>query len=423
MLRPGNFNKAMACHDCGQVLVLPKMPDKTIARCFRCNAKLFCKNPDSIDKTLALAFTALILFFIANIYPFLAMRIQGFVQETNLITGIATLYNQGMPGVALVVLMTTLVIPLFQIAGLIYICLPMKLGYLPWKTAQVFRLICNMQPWGMIEIYMLGILISMVKLAKMATIIPGFASIAFMILICILAAIFSGLNPEDIWKRIPVKKDHDIINNRKDSIKETRDSIPIGCHSCSLLCRIPIQDGHYNCPRCQASLHIRKTNSIHRTWALLIAAGILYFPANIFPVTLTGALGHEQADTILSGVIYFLFSGSWHIALIIFFASIIVPVMKLIILAYLLISVQKKVTWKPEDRTRLYRITEAFGRWSMVDIYVVTILVSLVQLGPLANITAGPGAVYFAGVVVITMFAARSFDPRLIWDAMEESNE
>ncbi|MCP4672259.1 MAG: paraquat-inducible protein A [Desulfobacula sp.] len=423
MLRPGNSNKAMACHDCGQLLVLPEMPDKTIARCFRCNAKLFCNSPDSIDKTLALAFSALILFAIANIYPFLAMRLKGFVQETNLITGIETLYHQGMPWIALVVLITTLIIPLFQIAGLIYICLPMRFGYLPWKTAQVFRLICNMQPWGMMEIYMLGILISMVKLAKMATIIPGFASIAFMMLICVLAATFSGLNPEDIWKRLPVKEDRTMTNKSRNSTGRKIDSIPMGCHSCSLLCRIPIQDGHYKCPRCQASLHIRKTNSIHRTWALLIAAGILYFPANIFPVTLTGALGHEHADTILSGVIYFLFSGSWHIALIIFLASIIVPVMKLIILAYLLISVQRQITWKPEDRTRLYRITEAVGRWSMVDIYVVTILVSLVQLGPLANITAGPGAVYFAGVVVITMFAARSFDPRLIWDAMEESNE
>jgi paraquat-inducible protein A len=156
---------------------------------------------------------------------------------------------------------------------------------------------------------------------------------------------------------------------------------------------------------------------------LIIAAVVFYFPANIFPITVTSALGHEQADTILSGVIYFFFSGSWHIALVIFVASVVVPLMKLITLIYLLISVQKKSTWKPEDRTRLYRITEAVGRWSMVDIYVVTILVSLVQLGPLANIVAGPAAIYFSGVVVITMIAAESFDPRLIWDAMEESNE
>lgn len=416
MFAPKNLNKIIACHDCGQLVQLPRMPDKTIARCFRCNAKLFRNLPDTTDRTLALACTSLILFVIANVYPFLAMRIEGFVQQTNLITGVVKLYHQGMPGVALLVLLTTLILPLFQILGLIYIYLPMKLGYVPWKMAQIFRAIRHLQPWGMMEVYMLGILISMVKLAKMATIIPGFASVAFMILICVLAATLSGLNPDDVWRRLQFKDKVFCGNSKKKPIL-------VGCHSCSLLCQTQIMNGHYNCPRCQAPLHIRKTNSINRTWALVIAAGVLYFPANIFPVTLTSAFGHEQSDTILSGVIYFLFSGSWHIALVIFVASILVPLMKLIILIYLLISVHRKSTWKPEDRTRLYRITEVIGRWSMVDVYVVTILVSLVQLGLLANIVAGPGAVYFSAVVVITMFAAKSFDPRLIWDAMEKSNE
>ncbi|MCP3942541.1 MAG: paraquat-inducible protein A [Desulfobacteraceae bacterium] len=405
----------IACRDCGQLVQLPSMPDKTIAICFRCGGKLFLNTFDTGVRTLALAFTSLILFIIANVYPFLAMRIEGFVQQTNLITGIIKLYHQGMPGLASLVLLTILILPLFQISGLIYIYLPMKLGYVSWKTAWVFRIIRHLQPWGMMEVYMLGILISMIKLAKMATIIPGLASGAFMVLICVLAATFSGLNPNDVWSRLPVK---DNLSSGGGGNK----FFLIGCHSCSLLCRTSILNGHFTCPRCQAPLHIRKTNSLYRTWALLIAAVVFYFPANIFPITVTSALGHEQADTILSGIIYFFSSGSWHIALVIFVASVIVPLMKLIVLTYLLISVHKKSVWRPEDRTRLYRITEAVGRWSMVDVYVVTILVSLVQLGPLANIVAGPGAVYFSAVVVITMFAAESFDPRLIWDVMEESD-
>jgi paraquat-inducible protein A len=392
------------------------MPDKTIARCPRCNAKLFCNIPDTTDKTLALAFTCLILFVIINIYPFLAMRIEGFVQETHLITGVMELYHQGMPGVALLVLLTILILPLFQILGLIYIYLPMKLGYLPWKTAWVFRAIRYLQHWGMMEVYMLGILVSMIKLAKMATIIPGFASFAFMVLICMLTATLSGLNPNDIWTRLQFKDTEFSKNSKKEFML-------IGCRSCTLLCRTRMINDHHTCPRCQATLHSRKTKSVSRTWALVMAAAILYFPANIFPVTVTSAPGHEQADTILSGVIYFLFSGSWHIALVIFVASILIPLMKLIILVYLLISVHRKSTWKPKDRTRLYRITEVVGRWSMVDVFVVTILVSLVQLEPLANIAAGPGVGYFSAVVVITMLAAKSFDPRLIWDAMEEPNE
>jgi paraquat-inducible protein A len=155
----------------------------------------------------------------------------------------------------------------------------------------------------------------------------------------------------------------------------------------------------------------------------VLAALILYLPANLLPITVTTALGTRQADTILSGVIYFMQTGSWEIASVIFIASVFVPLAKLVILILLLVSVRFRWRWRPRDRTVLYRLTELVGRWSMVDIYVVTILVALVRLGAVATIEAGPAAVYFAAVVVLTMFAAESFDPRLIWDALEEEKE
>jgi paraquat-inducible protein A len=177
------------------------------------------------------------------------------------------------------------------------------------------------------------------------------------------------------------------------------------------------------CPRCGARLHDRKPNSIARTWALVLAAIILYIPANVLPITVVISLGKAQADTIMSGVIYFLHTGMWPIGLIIFLASIFIPMLKLLALIFLLISVQRKSNWRQQDRTRLYRIVEIIGRWSMVDIFVVTILVALVHLGGLATIHAGPGALFFGAVVVITIFAAMSFDPRLIWDTEEVSHE
>ncbi len=194
----------------------------------------------------------------------------------------------------------------------------------------------------------------------------------------------------------------------------------LSCHDCHLLVERPHSHAHSLCPRCGAHLHLRKPNSLARTWALICAAIILYIPPNVLPITITTSLGTKQADTILSGVIYFMQSGSWEIALVIFVASIFVPFAKLLILIFLLLSVQFRSTWRPRDRTILYRMTELVGRWSMVDIYVVTILVALVKLGAIATIEAGPAAVYFASVVVITMFAAESFDPRLIWDVCKE---
>ena len=196
----------------------------------------------------------------------------------------------------------------------------------------------------------------------------------------------------------------------------------VNCQDCHLLSRWPKTSyrEHAFCPRCGGVLHQRKPNSIARTWALVIAAMIFYVPANVLPMTVTSALGSKSADTIMSGVIYFIQSGSWEIALVIFTASIFIPFVKFLILIYLLLSVQFKSLWRPKDRTVLYRATEAVGRWSMVDIFVVTILVALVKLGVLVDIEAGPAAIYFACVVVITMIAAESFDPRLIWDVMEE---
>ena len=206
-------------------------------------------------------------------------------------------------------------------------------------------------------------------------------------------------------------------------LKTARTEGLISCHSCHLLCRSAGPAAVMICPRCGTRLHRRKPNSIKRTWALVLAAFVFYIPANVLPITTVISLGKAQSDTIMSGVIYFIKTGMWPIALVIFVASVFVPLLKLIILTFLLITVQRKSSWRQKDRTRLYRITEVVGRWSMVDIFVVTILVALVNLGALASIHAKSGAVFFCAVVVITLFAAMSFDPRLIWDTEESLNE
>lgn len=195
----------------------------------------------------------------------------------------------------------------------------------------------------------------------------------------------------------------------------------INCHSCGLLHKAT--QAHVHCHRCGASLHARKPDSLSRTWAYLLAACILYIPANVLPIMTTTSLGSIQSNTILSGVNYLLITGSWLLALIIFIASVFVPALKLIILSYLAVSVQLHSSWHPKQRAWLYRLAEIMGRWSMVDIYVVTLMVALVKIHGLADIDAGSGAVAFGAVVVLTMLAAMSFDPRLIWDNAENSNE
>ncbi|CAM3645347.1 paraquat-inducible protein A [Polynucleobacter antarcticus] len=193
----------------------------------------------------------------------------------------------------------------------------------------------------------------------------------------------------------------------------------IGCETCGLAqSTLPIQL-HYKCTRCGSSMHIRKPNSIERTWALVIASYVLIIPANLMPVMATGSLFGTEKDTIFGGVLFLWDSGSQILAIILFTASILIPFSKLFSLTFLLISVQQRSTWKPRVRAKLYRMVETIGRWSMIDIYVATMLTALVQFGNLMSIRAGTGAIAFATVVVLTIFAAKSFDPRLIWDVVD----
>jgi paraquat-inducible protein A len=192
------------------------------------------------------------------------------------------------------------------------------------------------------------------------------------------------------------------------------------CEDCQLLSHLPERLAHGAlCPRCGAPLHRRKEQSLQRTWAFLIAAMICYVPANLFPIMTVRSLGTAESDTIMGGIVYLLTHGMWPLALVVFTASFCVPLLKLVSLTGLLLSVHRSSRWRPVDRTRLYRITVAVGRWSMVDVFVVTILVALVHLGALATIEAESGAVFFGAVVVLTMLAAEAFDPRLIWDRSE----
>ena len=197
----------------------------------------------------------------------------------------------------------------------------------------------------------------------------------------------------------------------------------VSCETCSLLSTPahPAEPGY--CPRCGTALAWRRHHSIQYTWALVIAAAICYIPANVLPVLTTTALGSVDSDTIMGGVMLLYDTGSWPLALVVLVASVMVPLGKLVALCYLLITVQRGSVSSNRERTRLYRMVEWIGRWSMLDVFVDTFTVALVQLSPLMSVEPGPGVLFFAGVVVLTMIAAESFDPRLIWDSADRAQE
>ncbi len=218
---------------------------------------------------------------------------------------------------------------------------------------------------------------------------------------------------------LPTNKTDSLTNNSQE--KASNGKVPTGvsmglmvCHICGTVWQ-DAKDGQ-QCGRCESQLHQRKPNHINRTWALLIAAFLMYLPANLLPIMVTKTLIATQYSTIMGGVLYFIVSDEWALALIIFVASFLVPLFKLISLTILLVLAQKRSAWRLKERAKLYRVIEAVGRWSMLDVFVVCILAGLVQLSNFSQVIAGPGVLAFAAVVILTMLATLSFDPRVTWD-------
>ena len=198
----------------------------------------------------------------------------------------------------------------------------------------------------------------------------------------------------------------------------------IGCRSCGLACRHATNSAAVlRCPRCGSRLRPRKADSLSRSWALLLAAALLYIPANLLPVMETSSLFGSERDTILNGIVFFWTSGSQGLAALIFTVSILVPLLKLGTLSFLAVSIHRRSARGLHKRARLFRIVEFVGRWSMLDVFVVALMVGLVHFRGLATIEAGPGAAAFGAVVVLTMLAARTFDVRLIWDCAKDEDD
>ena len=198
----------------------------------------------------------------------------------------------------------------------------------------------------------------------------------------------------------------------------------IGCHVCGQVCGMTdADDGTLACPRCGSTLHRRKPAAYARCWALLIAAFLMYIPANILPIMRTASLGDIDDNTILSGVVELWVKGSPGLAVIVFCASIVVPMLKFLALGTLLISSRRGSNWARRQRTQLYRLVELIGYWSMLDVFVVALLTALVRFGYFSLVEPLPGVVFFGLTVVLTMFASMCFDPRLIWDGKEDSDD
>ena len=407
---PATEPQLRECPGCGLFQTVPALALGMSAQCARCPTILRRTSAHRLDHIVALTLTAFILLVVMCSTTLMSVETAGIAHTANLFSGPDELVRRNMAGLGAVVVFVTVLAPFGRLRGTLYVLIRSHEETPPRHLRRVFALAERLRPWSMIDVFVFGVFVAYVKLGDLVTIGLAAGVYALLALTFVLVWMDSALDREMVWER---------LDHRRGADGSDRGLVgAVGCETCGLVSVPQYEDGR--CPRCESALHARKPNSIARTWALVIAAAILYIPANYYPVLTVVQLGAGAPSTILGGVEELLTARQYPLAALVFFASILVPVLKLLGLSIMLIATQTGAAGWLRDRTRLFQIVRFIGRWSMIDIFMESLLGALVVFGSVVTIEPGVGAVAFCGVVVLTMFAAETFDPRLMWDAAAE---
>ena len=401
------------CPGCGLFQFVPTLTPGTVARCSRCTTTLRRARAHPLERSIALTLSSLVLLTVVCATTLMRVQAAGIQHQTDLFAGPAELVDRGMAPLAAVVLFTTAVAPYAKLLGTLYVLIRLHEVRPPSHLRRVFVVVERLTPWSMIEVFVFGVFVAYVKLGDLVKIDLGTGVFALLALTFIMVWAEGALDRDAVW---------DALDRRRPSHRKAtlaRPAPPLanarGCEDCGLVS--VVQADPASCPRCGSVLHARKPNSVQRTWALLIAAAVLYLPANYYPVLTVVQMGAGAPSTIVGGVRELISSRMYPLAALVFFASIAVPMLKLVGLTVMLVATQTGRSGWLRDRTRLYHVVRWIGRWSMIDIFMEALLGALVRFGAIVTIAPGYGAVAFCAVVILTMVAAETFDPRLMWDA------
>ena len=408
MEAPATRPQLRECPGCGLLQQIPELDSGGSANCARCPTILRRVSPHRLQHIIALVIAALVLLVVMCAFPLMSVETAGIRRVANLFSGPEELVRQSMAPLAIVVLFVTVFAPLIRLVATLYVLIRAHERHPPRHLRRLFAWAEKLRPWSMIEVFVLGVFVAYVKLGDLVTIGLRTGVYALFALTIVLVWLDSALDREAVWERLDREDDPDRLPCHGSAGG-------VGCETCGLVSAPQDYDAH--CPRCGSSLHPRRPYSIQRTWALVIGAAILYIPANYYPVLSIVQLGAGQPSTILGGVEELITARQYPLAALVFFASIAVPVLKLVGLSIMMIATQTGLAGRLRDRTRLYHIVRFIGRWSMIDIFMESLLGALVAFGAVITIQPGMGAVAFCAVVILTMFAAETFDPRLMWDA------
>ncbi len=406
-----------SCHECGLVSEFNNLQAGEKAQCPRCGHTLLSYGTSKAQGPIALSIAGLMTLVMSLTFPFMSFGTQGITQEITLFKAVEMMSSLDNAAIAGFLLASIILLPAFFLVSSIFLYRTVQLSESPllnWRLKLAKKLLKAMsivKPWLMVDVFLIGVLVSLIKIASMADISMGQSFWAFCFYTVIVIRAVSLIDLHWLWDAIVPVRGH-----QNESLQDYQHHGHHACHVCGAV--EPLQEVAH-CARCGSHLHsFDATKSLNLAWALLITSAIFYIPANLYPMMYTSAFGTSEGSTILEGVVLIWNMGSYPVALIILLASVIIPLAKMFALAYLYWNANRVHDLPIEESKRylkIYRVTEFIGRWSMIDIFVVAILVALVQLDGLMAIYPGPAALSFGVVVVFTMLSAMVFDSRILW--------
>lgn len=409
----------ISCEECGLVVAIPEVKEGQKVQCPRCAHTLLQVIEKPFQRPVAYVIACIVMLTLSISFSFMSFSVEGFSQNIGLLDAVKMLDQFKNSALALLLLVTVIILPAIYLFVVLYLYFQStRVSQISFQTMNHIRILCKLlfrvEPWLMVDVFLVGVLVSLVKIASLADIGLGNSFWAFCIYSLLLVKCVSLVNRSWLWSQFYPIEAIDGVRVGDTHLSNTHTV----CHVCHQV-NERITEAHESCIRCKSTLHdYDPQQNLHKVWALLITAAIFYIPANLYPIMYTVSLGNEAPSTIIGGVIMLWHHGSYPIAMIIFFASVFIPLIKMFALSWLFITTKKASRLSERSSLqwqKIYRLTEVIGRWSMIDIFVVAILVALVQLQNLMTIYPGPGALSFAAVVVFTMLSAMKFDSRMLW--------
>lgn len=403
-----------ACEKCDLINSIPTLYEGERFRCARCRHVLVSIPHQGLEGILSLGFSALLMLFLSISFPFLGFSASGISHHISLLDTIQVLLAHEFSLYAIVLFLFLMVLPVVYLFVLLFLVWSLKRGRRFPLQHHLIRWIIVLQPWLMVDVFLVGVFVALVKIHSLANISLGMSFWAFCGFVIAFVKVSSLVDHRWLWNLVAGPAPKHALEEKAAVTQNV-----VGCHFCGAVLTNP----HAHCERCGHRVYQRRPESLMSTLAFLLAACAMYIPANLYPMMETTFLGKTQPSTILSGVFLLWDMGSYPVAIIILIASVFIPIAKILAMGWLCWQSCFPTDHATSQKYALHRISEFVGRWSMVDIFVVAILSGLVQMGNVMNVLPGPAAMSFACVVIFTMLAAMTFDPRLLWDSDQKNTD